>query len=187
MALVESKKSAATELTGGRSQGVLLLQSTAMSANVVFINIDWKASRHQGTLAANMKILGKTITNVVHKMNPTMMCMCEVGEATIPLTEKHMQEVESQCMHAWKEAATAHFELRSMFQVGAPYMTIYKDGPIQCSDHRILEGLYYAKTFLCCGQVVALSGIGHVESGCYALHPGVPEDGVFNGLVPETH
>ena len=139
-------------------QGVLLLQSTAMSANVVFINIDWKASRHNNTLNTNMRILGKTIANVVHNMNPTMICMCEVGLATKPLTEKQMQEVESQCMHAWKKAATEHFELRSMFQVESPYMTIYKDGPIQCSDHRILKDLYAAgeqprtaQTFLCCG------------------------------------
>ena len=69
-------------------------------------------------------------------------------------------------MHAWKEAATEHFkgaatehfELRSMFQVGAPYMTIYKDGAIQCSCHRILKDLYNAgdlprtaQTFLCRG------------------------------------
>ena len=62
--------------------------------------------------------------------------MCEVGEATIPLTEEQMQQVSNQSMRAWKEAATEHFrgaatehfELRSMFQVGAPYMTIYKDG-----------------------------------------------------------
>ena len=69
-----------------------------------------------------------------------------------------LAQVEAQCMHAWQGAATEHLELRSMFQVGAPYMTIYKDGPIQCSDHRILEALYYSKgqprtaqTFLCGG------------------------------------
>ena len=128
-------------------QEVLLLQSTAMSANVVFINIE-----------ANMKVLGKTIANVVHNMNPTMICMCEVGVATSPLTQEQMQEVADQSMHAWKEAATEHFELRSMFEVGAPYMTIYIHGPIQCSCHRILKNVYYAKgqprtaqTFLCCG------------------------------------
>ena len=44
------------------------------------------------------------------------------------------------------------------FEVGAPYMTIYIDGSVQCSCHRILEGLYKApglprtaQTFLCCG------------------------------------
>ena len=61
-------------------------------------------------------------------------------------------------MHAWKRAATEHVELRSMFEVGAPYMTVYIDGPIKCSDHRILESLYSvqgqrrtAQTFLCRG------------------------------------
>ena len=145
---------AATE----HSPEVPLLQSTGMSANVVFINIDWKASRHFKTLNDNMKLLGNTIANVVHNMNPTMICMCEVGEATNPLTEEQMQQVSYQSMHAWKGAATQHFELRSMFQVGAPYMTIYKDGPIQCFHHRILTDVYNAKglprtaqTFLCCG------------------------------------
>jgi len=100
-----------------------LLQSTGKSVNVVFINIDWKASRH-ARLHANMTRLGDTIANVVHNMNPTMICMCEVGEATNPLTLEQMQQVSYQSMHAWKGAATEHFELRSMFQVGAPYMTI---------------------------------------------------------------
>jgi hypothetical protein len=117
-------------------------------------------------LVINMKRLGQTIANVMQNMNPTMICMCEVGEATIPLTEEQMQQVSYQSMHAWKEAATEHFkgaatehfELRSMSQVGAPYMTIYKDGAIQCSCHRILKDLYnagdlprMAQTFLCCG------------------------------------
>ena len=129
----------------GHSQEVLPLQSTAMSANVVFINIDWKASRHNKTPKANMRLLGKTIAGVVRNMNPTMICMCEVGNATAPLTEEQMQQVADQSMLAWKEAAAEHFELRSMFQVGAPYMMIHTDGPIQCSCHRILKHLYYAQ------------------------------------------
>ena len=112
------------------SQEMLLLQSTAMSANVVFINIDWKASRHNKTLKRNMKLLGTTVAGVVRDMNPTMICMCEVGVATAPLTEEQMQQVADESVLACQEAATEHFELRSMFQVGAPYMTIYKDGPI---------------------------------------------------------
>jgi hypothetical protein len=149
-------KTAATE----HSPEVSLLRITKMSANVVFINIDWKASRHFSTrsLHANMKILGKTIDNVVRNMNPTMICMCEVGQVMTPLTEEQMQEVEHQIMCAWKGAATEHFDLRSMFQVGEPYMTIYRHGPIHCSCHRILHNLYVAggeprtaQTFVCCG------------------------------------
>ena len=109
-------------------------------------------------LQANMKRLSNTIANVVQSMNPTMICMCEVGEAAIPLTEEQMQQVLFHCMQAWKEAATEHFELQSMFEVGAPYMTIYKDGAIQCFHHRILKDIYSAKglprtaqTFLCRG------------------------------------
>jgi len=39
----------------------LLLQSTTVFANVVFINIDWKASRHysEKALTSNMSPLGK--------------------------------------------------------------------------------------------------------------------------------
>jgi len=138
---------------------VLRLQSTAIAANVVFINIDWKASRHNtGRLAANMELLGKTIAGVVRNMNPKMICMCEVGVASDPLTKEQMKHVRDQSIHAWQAAATGHFELRSMFKVGAPYMTIYIDGSVCCSRHRILTDLYCAQgnprtaqTFLCCG------------------------------------
>ena len=87
---------AATE----HSPEVPLLQSTETSANVVFINIDWKSSRMFNTLEKNMKLVAKTIANVVQNMNPTMICMCEVGEATIPLTEEQMQQVSNQSMRA---------------------------------------------------------------------------------------
>ena len=131
-----------------------------MSANLVFINIDWKKSRHQNqkALRRNMKILGNTITNVVQEMNPTAICMCEVGTEKIPLAEEEMQQVAHQCIHAWKETRTEEVEIRSMFEVGAPYMTIYKEGPIQCLEPRTLKDLYYAhgetrtaQTFLCRG------------------------------------
>jgi len=51
-----------------------------------------------------------------------------------------------------------HVQLHCMFEVGAPYMTIYIDGLVQCSCHRILKGVYNAQglprtaqRFLCCG------------------------------------
>ena len=45
---------------------------------------------------------------------------------------------------SFSDAATEHIHLRCMFTTGEPYMTIYTDGPIRCSDHRILSHLYYA-------------------------------------------
>jgi len=169
-ATLRPQMTAATE----HGQEVLLLQSTAMSANVVFINIDWKASRHNKTLEANMKLLGLTIAGVVRNMKPAMVCMCEVGVASIPLTKEQMQQVADQSMQAWRDAVTEHVQLHCMFEVGAPYMTIYIDGSVQCSCHRILEGLYNAQglprtaqTFLCCcpgGVAVDVINV-HAPSG----------------------
>ena len=144
-----------------RDQPVMLLQSTALVANVVFINIDWKASRHNSTKTTknNMAVLGNTISTVVRNMNPTMICMCEVGEAAIPLSEDQMQQVRDQCTQAWSEGATEPVKLCCMFEAGAPYMTIYIDGKVQCSCHRIIENLYttamgqprVAQAFMCRG------------------------------------
>ena len=138
------------------NQYTLLLQSTAMSANVVFINIDWKSSRMHARFQINMRILAKTIAGVVRAMNPSIICMSEVGETKHPLSEEQMQQVATRSMSAWQDAATEHIQLRSMFTTGSPYMTVYIDGPIQCSDHRILHKLYSAageardaQTFVC--------------------------------------
>ena len=126
-------------------QEVPLLQSTAMSANVVFINIDWKEARHHKTLATNMRTLNRTITNVVVNMKPTMICMCEVGVVGKPLNQEQMRQVATECTQAWENAATEHVDLRSLSEVGQPYMTIYNHGPITCSCHRILGNLYHVE------------------------------------------
>ena len=74
---------------------VLPRQSTAPAVNVVFINIDWKAARHnRGRLKANMRSLNKTICGVVRHMKPAMICMCEVGVVKDPLTAEQMQQVQ---------------------------------------------------------------------------------------------
>ena len=71
-------------------QPPLLQSTTAMSGNVVFVNIDWKETRMHRTLKANMKKLATTITHVVQKMNPRVLCMVEVGLEEDPLSEAQM-------------------------------------------------------------------------------------------------
>ena len=156
----------------GRAPEMLRQQSTAMSANLVFINIDWKKSKHQTqkALKRNMKILGNTIRNVVHEMNPTAICMCEVGAEKSPLTEEQMQQVADQSIHAWKEAVTEGLEIRSMFQVGAPYMTVYIEGPIQCSNPRTLNDLYYANGESRTAQTFLCRGPGHITVDVINVH-----------------
>jgi hypothetical protein len=157
----------------------LLLQSTVTSANVVFINIDWKATRHNSKrLKANMSKLGETIGGVVRNMKPAMICMCEVGSVSSPLTVECMQEVAEGTEQAWRDAATEHVELRTMFEVGEPYMTVYDACQIQCSCHRILHGLYFARgqprtaqAWQCCGPggvTVDMTNV-HAPSGIVKL------------------
>ena len=126
----------------------MLLQSISSTVNVVFINIDWKKTRHANAtaLSRNMKKLRTTICDVVGKMKPAMICMSEVGEASNLLTKEHMQQVAETTKQSWREAATEHGELCSMFEVRAPYMTVYDDSKVQCSDHRILTNLYMKVT-----------------------------------------
>ena len=158
-----------------QSRQARLLQRTEMSANVVFINIDWKSSRiNPNRLGLNMRLLATTIAGVVRQMNPTMICMCEVGGAKHPLSEGQMLQVVDQVEWAWTGAATEDIQLRSMFTAGAPYVTIYIDGPIRCSDHRILHNLYYAggeprtaQTFGCsfpCGDSIDVVNV-HAPAG----------------------
>ena len=106
----------------------------------------------------NTQTLSKTISGVVRNMKPAMICMYEVGEASIPLTEEHVEQVADQTMQALRDVATEHVELHCMFEVGAPYMTVYEVRQVQCSCHRILTHLYSARgeprtaqAFLCSG------------------------------------
>ena len=67
-----------------------------MSSNVAFTNIDWTSSRMNRTLDANMRLLAETIAGIVRSMNPTIISLCEVGEAKLPLSEEHMQQIKTQ-------------------------------------------------------------------------------------------
>ena len=117
-----------------------------MSANIVFVNIDWKEAMMHKTLSNNLERLSDTIKDVVSMMQPTMICMCEVGVTSHLLSHHQMQIMADAAIRAWQDAATEHIDLCSMFEKGAPYMTVYIDGPIKCSGHRILRDLYTTGT-----------------------------------------
>ena len=99
------RRTAATE---HGQQPPLLQSTTAMSGNVVFVNIDWKEAMMHRTLNVNMKKLATTITDVVQKMNPRVLCMVEVGLAEHPLSEAQMQQVANEAMRAWRTLLQPH-------------------------------------------------------------------------------
>ena len=72
--------SAATEQgTGPR------LQST-VEVKIIFVNIDWKTSRHNNekTTKKNLTLLADTTSRIVTNMKPAVICCCEVGTAMEP-------------------------------------------------------------------------------------------------------
>ena len=125
-----------------------------------------------------MKVLGTTITNIVQNMKPTVICMCEVGETSNPLSNEQMQQVADKSISAWQKAATEHVKLGSMFTSGEPYMTIYMFCHFRCHDQQILHNLYYAGGKAIMARALVLSDLDgqsidlinvHAPSGKYRL------------------
>ena len=89
-----------------------LLQSTA-EVNIVFVNIDWKRSRHNTDTSTkkNLKKLADTITSIVQIMEPAVICCCEVGTAKYPMTKDQMSAMAETMRIAWEEAATERSEM----------------------------------------------------------------------------
>ena len=98
-----------------------------MAVKVIFVNIDWKKSRHNTDASTrnNLRILHSTITGIVQNMQPSILCMCEVGEVSSPLTQAHMEQVAATVKGAWEGAATERVRLQLFFTSDIPYMTAY--------------------------------------------------------------
>ena len=144
--------------TGCAGSGTVpLLQSTA-NTNIIFVNIDWKRSRHDNERSTrrNMTKLADTISSIVTIMKPGVICCCEVGEATNPMTKELMSAVADTIRTAWEASATEHPAISFLFKEGAPYLTIWDDNQCKCKHGRILENVYdvpghrrNAQAFLC--------------------------------------
>ena len=70
-------------------------------------------------------ILGTTVRSIVSNMHPAVLCFCEVGTATNPLTEQIMKCLTEIVAAAWKDAATKHVEpdIQFHYVTGVPYLT----------------------------------------------------------------
>ena len=74
----------------------------------------------------------------------------------LPMSMEQMQEVVDTMRTAWEAAATVHPAISCLFEVGAPYLTIW-DGNLCCCKHgQILKNVYnvpghrrVAQAFLC--------------------------------------
>ena len=96
-----------------------LLQSTA-GANIIFINIDWKRSRHTNPASTkrNLTVLAETTSSIVTKMKPAVICCCEAGTAMSPMTREQMSEMAHAMCKAWEGAATERPAISFLFDDG---------------------------------------------------------------------
>ena len=146
-----------------------LVTQRKTALNIVFVNLDWKATRH-ATLKAtqrNKPVLEKTIASIVAHMHPDIICMCEVGEAHIPISPEHMKNISEWSKAAWKRTATGRecqgyrsaefssqkewqkaqdaMSVASLYEQGVPYMTLYNMKTCSLLDSKIVQDLYKPK------------------------------------------
>ncbi|MCH2143482.1 MAG: hypothetical protein MK077_10870, partial [Phycisphaerales bacterium] len=135
-----------------------LLQSTA-EANIIFVNIDWKTSRHNSekNTKKNLTLLADTTSRIVTNMKPAVICCCEVGTAMEPMTWDQMYAMAHAMQKAWEKAARSERPAIScLFVDDAPYLTIWDNNRCTCKHQRILKEVYnvpghrrMAQAFLC--------------------------------------
>ena len=134
-----------------------LSQSTAV-ANIIFVNIDWKRSRHNSAASTKrkMNLLTNTTTSIVSKMKPAVICCCEAGTAMEPMSIEEMSDMVDAMREAWEKATTEFPAISFHFEDGAPYLTLWDCNRCNCTHERILNDVYYvsgqprtAQAFLC--------------------------------------
>ena len=110
--------------------------------HLIYANTDWKASRHDTANAErrNLRVLERTVQSIVSNMHPAVLCFCEVGAATTPLTEQNMICLTQSVAAAWKDAATEHVEpdIKFHYVTTAPYLTAWDAKQCDCRYFRIM-------------------------------------------------
>ena len=80
------------------------------------------------------------------------MCLCEFGEVASPLTPDVVAGLQELLRDVW----TSHLlqssgvrqttdQLMFLHEPGEPYLTVYRQDLVQCTNHRILRQLYTAR------------------------------------------
>ena len=64
-----------------------------LGMNIVFVNLDWKRSRHDSDAAEhrNLQKLARTVDSIVMQLEPAVVCFCEFGEVMHPLYAANVQ------------------------------------------------------------------------------------------------
>ena len=128
--------------------------------NLIFGNIDWKQSRHdtQAAERRNLLTLERTVSSIVQNMHPAVLCFCEVGVASIPLSDHEMRLLAELVQRKWSADATKHRnpDLRFHYENESPYLTVWDANQCDCRHFTIMQDIFdhkeprTAQHFLCC-------------------------------------
>jgi len=147
--------------------------SGADGINIIFVNIDWKASRHHNpkSSARNLGLLGNTVLSIVQEMAPAVICFCEVGNVMSPLNADHIRAIEATVHTAWanarvRDTATEHVvpDIRFLHTKQEPYLVAWDATAVDCKHQRILRNLY-----------VHADGEPRTAQGFVCTKPGQPD------------
>ncbi len=74
--------------------------------NIIFVNIDWKRSRHESDAAErrNLQQLAGTVDSIVSQLRPAVVCFCEFGEVAQPLYAAHVEVLKNEVQENWRQA-----------------------------------------------------------------------------------
>ena len=97
---------------------------------------------------------------------PAVMCFCEVGEVSNPLSEEHFDELKDMTRQAWTTCGAAAENVKFLQTPGKPYLTAYRSDYVTCDRYAMLSNLYEAQGSERTAQhfLVTPAGMGTKES-----------------------
>jgi hypothetical protein len=154
---------------------------------MVFVNIDWKDSRHDTakSVEKNMKVIKKTVHSIVDTHKPAVICFCEAGEAGNPLTDQHMRALIKWIVDTWQELLQSA-QLEWSFKIGYPYLTVWDASQAACFNFRVtcvyeFEPKHFAQLFAMITAGVETDAVNiHLASGTVKLKDPVRQAALVN-------
>jgi len=122
------------------------LADAATGTNIAFANMDWKEERHAGKNWQRHRALWRSTTEtLLRHFQPAVMCFCEVGVVTSPLSEQHFNDLKDITRQAWISFGAAAKHVEFLQTPGEPYLTAYRTDRVTCEHYSMLSDLYDAQ------------------------------------------
>ncbi len=114
--------------------------------NIAFANMDWKEERDAGRNWQRHRAAWLSTTEaMLRHFQPAVMCFCEVGVVTSPLSEQHFNDLKDITSQAWISFGAAAEHVEFLQTPGQPYLTAYRTDRVTCEHYSMLSNLYNAQ------------------------------------------